>query len=149
MNGSLTIEAVRKTVTVECAVEEAFRVFTAGADSWWPVDTHSIHGERVREIVFEQHEGGSVYEVSEDGDRGHWATVLVWEPPDRLVLAWNILEREPVATELEVRFVAEGSATRVDLEHRGWDAVPQGAPEKRESYDSGWEHVLGCYASRT
>ena len=44
MSESLVIEAVRKTVTVDCAVEEAFRVFTADAMSWWPIATHSIHG---------------------------------------------------------------------------------------------------------
>ena len=47
MNGTLVIEAVRKTVTVDCAVEEAFRVFTAGAQTWWPTDSHSIYGDDV------------------------------------------------------------------------------------------------------
>lgn len=147
MNRTLVIEAVRKTVTVDCAVEEAFRVFTADAQSWWPVDSHSISAD-VREIVFEEREGGEVYEISTGGEKGHWATVLEWEPPNRLVLAWNILERDPVATELEVRFVPQGRATRVELEHRGWDALAEGAAEKRDSYDTGWEHVLGLYCDR-
>jgi len=69
-----------------CIVEEAFRVFTAEADSWWPTDTHSIYGE-VKEIVFEEREGGEVYEISSGREKGHWATVLAWEPPSRLVLA--------------------------------------------------------------
>ena len=69
MSESLVIEVVRKVVTVDCAVEEAFRVFTADALSWWPVATHSIH-ETVREIVFEPGEGGEVYEVSTDGEKG-------------------------------------------------------------------------------
>lgn len=146
MNRTLVIEAVRKTVTVDCAVEEAFRVFTADAQSWWPTDTHSIHGDAVREIVFEEREGGEVFEISSSGEKGHWATVLSWEPPNRLVLAWNILERDPVATELEVHFVPEGDGTRVELEHRGWDALGKGADEKRDDYDTGWEHVLGVYS---
>jgi uncharacterized protein YndB with AHSA1/START domain len=146
MNGSLVIDAVRKTVTVECAVEEAFRLFTAGAGSWWPVATHSIHGDGVAELVFEEREGGEVYELSADGEKGHWATVLSWEPPTRLVLAWNILEREPAPTEVEVRFTAEGrNETRVDLEHRGWEALTEGAEEKRSNYDTGWDSVLGSY----
>jgi uncharacterized protein YndB with AHSA1/START domain len=145
MNKTLVIEAVRKTVTVDCAVEEAFRVFTAEAQSWWPTESHSIHGEDVREIVFEEGEGGEVYEISGSGEKGHWATVVTWEPPNRLVLAWNILEKDPVATELEVRFLPEGDRTRLELEHRGWDAVAQDAPEKRDSYDTGWDRVLGVY----
>jgi uncharacterized protein YndB with AHSA1/START domain len=146
MNGTLVIEAVRKTVTVDCAVEEAFRVFTAGAQTWWPTDSHSIHGDDVKEIVFEEREGGEVYEISGGGERGHWATVISWDPPNRLVLAWNILGREPVGTELEVRFLPEGDSTRVELEHRGWDAIADEATEKRDSYDTGWDHVLGCFA---
>jgi hypothetical protein len=148
MNRTLVIEAVRKTVTVDCAVEEAFRVFTAEAQSWWPTDTHSIHGDDVREIVFEQREGGEVFEISETGQKGHWATVVSWEPPGRLVLAWNILERDAVATELEVRFLPEGERTRVELEHRGWEAIEDAATEKRDSYDTGWDHVLGVYCER-
>jgi uncharacterized protein YndB with AHSA1/START domain len=148
MSKSLVIEAVRKTVTVDCVVEEAFRVFTAAASTWWPVDSHSIHGSAVKEIVFEGHEGGEVYELSADGEKGHWATVVTWEPPSRLVLAWNILEREAVPTELEVRFVPEGESTRVELEHRGWEAVAEEAAAKRESYETGWDHVLGVYADR-
>lgn len=147
MTKTLVIEAVRKTVTVDCSVEEAFRIFTGDAQSWWPTDAHSIHGDDVREIVFEEREGGEVFEISSTGEKGHWATVVSWEPPSRLILAWNILERDPIATELEVRFLAQGDETRVELEHRGWEALAEAA-EKRESYDTGWSHVLGCYRER-
>lgn len=148
MSESLVMEAVRKTVTVDCVVEEAFRVFTTDATSWWPVDSHSIHGTAVKEIVFEGREGGEVYELTADGEKGHWATVTVWDPPTRIVLAWNILEREAVPTEVDVRFVAEGDGTRVELEHRGWEALAEDAPAKRENYDTGWGHVLGVYERR-
>jgi uncharacterized protein YndB with AHSA1/START domain len=147
MNDALVIEVVRKTVTVDCAVEEAFRIFTADALSWWPVERYSIH-ETVSEIVFEPHVGGEVYEVADSGERGHWATVLEWEPPRRLVLAWNILEREGNLTELEVRFLAADGRTRVELEHRGWENVELDAPGKRDSYDTGWGFVLGEYVAR-
>ena len=147
MKDALTIEVVRKTVTVDCMVEEAFRVFTAEATSWWPTDAHSIYGN-LTEIVFEEREGGEVYEISSGGETGHWATVLAWEPPGRIVLAWNILEQDPVATELEVRFLPEGDVTRVELEHRGWERLAEGAGEKRSDFDTGWDHVLGAYCRR-
>ncbi len=55
MSDALVIEVVRKTVTVDCTVEEAFRVFTADAMSWWPVESHSDPAGTSREIVFEPH----------------------------------------------------------------------------------------------
>ena len=147
MSDALVIEVVRKTVTVDCAVEEAFRVFTTDALSWWPVESHSIH-QTVSEIVFEPRTGGEVYEVADSGERGHWATVLEWDPPRRLVLAWNIRHREDEPTEVEVRFSTEASGTRVDLEHRGWERLAQDGPAKRGDYDAGWGFVLDKYLDR-
>ena len=147
MKDALAIEVVRKTITVDCAVEEAFRAFTSDAISWWPVETHSIH-ETVSEIVFEDHAGGEVYEVSSSGEKGHWATVLEWDPPSRLVLAWNIMRAEDSPTEVEVRFLPQGDGTRVELEHRGWEALGEGGTAKRDGYDTGWDSVLGRYANR-
>lgn len=147
MDDALMIEVVRKTVTVDCAVEEAFRVFTADAISWWPVETHSIH-ETVAEIVFEAKVGGEVYEVSTSGEKGYWATVLEWDPPSRLVLAWNILRADGSPTEVEVCFLPEGEETRVELEHRGWEALGEGGIARRDNYDSGWDFVLGKYVDR-
>ena len=147
MSDALVIEVVRKTVTVDCTIEEAFRVFTVDALSWWPVENHSIH-QSVREIVFEPHIGGEVYEISESGERGHWATVLQWDPPNRLVLAWNIQHSDDDPTEVEVRFVPDASGTRVELEHRGWERLVDGGLAKRSSYDSGWDFVLGQFGER-
>lgn len=147
MKDALAIEVVRKTIAVDCAVEEAFRIFTGDAISWWPVETHSIH-ETVSDIVFEQHSGGEVYEVSTSGEQGHWATVLEWDPPHRLVLAWNILRAEDSPTEVEVRFLPDGDGTRVELEHRGWEALGEGGAAKRGNYDTGWDLVLGRYVDR-
>src|SRR5438094_737650 len=41
---------------------------------------------------------------------------------------------------------AEGDRTRVDLEHRGFERLEDGA-ERRESYNNGWVTVLGRYAA--
>ena len=152
MSKSLTIEVVRKTVTVDCAVEEAFRIFTADPVSWWPVATHSVNGEAVTEIVLEPRPGGELYEVTGAGKRAHWASVIAFEPPTadsagRIVLAWNILQREAASTEVEVQFLREGDRTRVELEHRGWEDVADERPELRDNYDSGWSAVLGEYVA--
>ena len=144
MNDAMVIEVIRRSVTVDCSVEEAFRIFSAEPGTWWPTESHSLHGERVTEIVFEGREGGEVHELTDTGDKGHWATVVRWEPPNRLVLAWEVTP-SLVGTVVEVRFVPEGAGTRVELEHRGWERVAEDAAAKRDDYDSGWGYVLGRY----
>jgi uncharacterized protein YndB with AHSA1/START domain len=143
------LEPIRRAITVQAPVEEAFRTFTEGIGSWWPVHTHSIgvmqdgSGAPV-DVVLEPRVDGDLGEVAPDGSRKSWGRVLLWEPPHRLVLLWNPAARAP--TEVEVRFVAEGDATRVELEHRGWERYEAGAVEARRSYVEGWPYVLGCYA---
>ena len=145
---STVIASVRRSVGVDCGLEEAWEVFTTGIGTWWPSDTHSLGGEDVRDVIFEGQVGGQVYEVDADGTRRAWADVVVWEPPHRLVLAWNVgaLRAEP--TEVEVVFTpyGDGPGTRVELEHRGWERWEDGA-EARASYHTGWEYVLGRFAA--
>ena len=141
MSNATAIQPLAKTVVVECAPERAFTVFTREIGSWWPTDSHALHPGAVREVVWEEREGGTVYEIATGGEQARWATVLTWEPPHRLVIAWQVNE-DRLGTEVEVRFTAVAEGTRVDLEHRGFDNVTDGA-EMRTNYDPGWDHVLG------
>ena len=47
-----------------------------------------------------------------------------------------------------MRFLPEGEATRVELEHRGWENVELDGPAKRGNYETGWDAVLGEYTAR-
>ena len=143
------LEPVRKTVSVACDVEHAFRTFTEGIGTWWPVEEHSITAGRdgshpPERVVFEPTAGGRLYERARDGRECDWATILVYEPPSRIVLEWKVNPAAP-PTEVEVRFEAEGDATRVELEHRGWERYTDGGAEPRSAYDSGWPGVLARY----
>jgi uncharacterized protein YndB with AHSA1/START domain len=136
---------VVKARTLDCDPEQAFTVFTRGVGSWWPTETHALHPGEVEQVVWEEHVGGTVYEVATSGARATWATVLTWEPPHRLVIAWQV-NPERLGTELEVRFTAVDGGTRVDVEHRGFENVVDGET-MRTGYDTGWELVLARYAS--
>jgi hypothetical protein len=141
-----SVEAVRKSVVVNCDRQHAFEVFTRGIGSWWPTHTyHSIGGEKIVEVVFEERVGGRIYEKHDDGNEGDWGSVLVWEPPTRFVMKWHPGEDDGRATELEVRFAQEGDATRVDLEHRGWEIYADEAQQTQQSYNTGWDEVLGYF----
>jgi hypothetical protein len=130
---------VRKTITVELSRERAFELFTERMGDWWPLATHSLHGETAETAVFEGHEGGRVYERTADGEEASWGTVLAFDPPNRFVLEWHVNPSRR-RTELEVTFTPNGSGTRVDLLHGDWDA------DGYASYDTGWDVVLGEYA---
>ena len=146
MNDTQTeIQPIHKTLVVDCTVERAFEVFTCGIGTWWPVGSHSIGGDAVTEIVFEERAGGRVFERHSDGGEGEWGRVLSWGPPAGFTMTWYPGHDPAEATELEVRFAADGDRTRVDLVHRGWEILAARAQEARASYDGGWETVLGHY----
>jgi hypothetical protein len=148
MSNTVVIAPIRKSAHLECGVERAFRVFTAEVGTWWPLDTHAIQAGAVREVVWEEREGGEVYEISNDGEKAHWATVLAWEPPTRVVIAWHVNPDTPAPTEVEARFTPDGDGTRLDLEHRNWERLGEAGSAMREGYEGGWDTVLAPYVAR-
>jgi uncharacterized protein YndB with AHSA1/START domain len=145
------VEPIRRTITVNRRVEDAFRVFTDGIAAWWPLESHSIEAmttdaARVPEsVVLEGRVGGRLYERQTTGEEGYWGTVTHWEPPHRVVIEWKVNPNAPAPTEIDVRFSATGDGTRVELEHRGWERFGSLAAEARASYSDGWGTVLGAY----
>jgi uncharacterized protein YndB with AHSA1/START domain len=147
----IAAEPVRKRVRVSGDVHHAFRTFTEGIGTWWPVETHSITAgadgsHPPKAVVFEPKVDGRVYEVAQDGKRCDWATVLVYDPPNRLVLEWTVNPTAP-PTEVEVRFVEDEDGTVVELEHRGFERHAGGGETERSSYDAGWPRVLARFES--
>lgn len=145
--------AVRKSVVVDVAAARAFEVFTAKMTSWWPLTTHHIAKVPAREAVMEARAGGRWFEVGEDGSECEWGRVLVWEPPRRVVLDWQLSaawEYDPqFHTELEIRFVPEDAGrTRVELEHRNLDAYGAVADEMKRRLDGpgAWGDILQRFA---
>jgi len=147
MTETATVAPVLKSVHVACSPEHAFEVFTRQIGSWWPTETHAIHPGEVRELVWEEHEGGEVYEISTGGERVSWAHVLAWEPPHGVTFSWHVNREATAPTEVELWFVAEAGGTRVDLEHRHWERLGAEAAGTRESYNGGWETVLACFVA--
>jgi uncharacterized protein YndB with AHSA1/START domain len=144
-NTQAAIEPVHKTLVVGCSPDRAFEVFTREIGTWWPLGSHSIGGDKITEVVFEEHVGGRIFERHDGAGEGEWGRVLAWDPPGRFVMSWYPGHDPAEATELEVRFVAEGDGTRVDLEHRGWEILAGRAHEARTGYDAGWGDVLSHY----
>ena len=151
-----TVAPVRKSITVNASPERAFTVFTAEFDSWWP-RSHHIGKAPMKKAIIEGRAGGRCYAEQTDGSECDWGSVLVWEPPHRLVIAWQIDGRwqyEPElarASEVEVRFTRAGDGlTRVDLEHRYLERHGADAAAIRTGIDSpnGWGSLLELYAAQ-
>ncbi len=62
-------------------VLELVRRVAVDFGTWWPRSTHSVGGERVKEIVLEPKVGGRICEEHLDGRRFQWGTIVQWEPP--------------------------------------------------------------------
>jgi uncharacterized protein YndB with AHSA1/START domain len=149
-----TIAPVRKTVTVKTGIEHAFHVFTAGFDSWWP-RTHHIGSSKMTKGILEARVGGRCYSEQEDGTECDWGSIVAWEPPHRVVFAWQITPEwkyEPNlahSSEVEIRFTAlPRGDTRVDLEHRHLERHGAGAADLRAGIDGpgGWGGLLDLFA---
>ena len=143
---------VRKSIIVKADATHAFEVFTDRIGSWWP-HSHSIGSSPQREVVIERRAGGRWYEIGEDGSQCNWGKVLAWDPPSRVLLAWQINSdwkyQEDLITEVEVKFTPiAGGETRVELEHRNIERFGDKAEKVRTAIDSegGWSAIVKLYA---
>jgi len=150
---SVDPNSVRKVVTVQAPQATAWRVFTEGMSTWWPLAHYKIGAANAVAAIVEPFAGGRWYERGEDGSTCDWGRVLAWEPPARLVLTWDIgadWKYDPgLGTELEIRFIAEGDRrTRVELEHRRLDRYGARRDEMREIFDKtgDWGRQLARFA---
>lgn len=151
MTRMINIAPVRKSVTVQASPARAFEVFTAGMSRWWPA-THTILKVTPIKHIVEPRVGGRWYQIGVDGSECDNGKVLIWEPPSRLVLVWQInadWQFDPnLHTEVELRFTPEAEGvTRVDLEHRQLERMGEKAEAVRASVDSagGWGAILESY----
>jgi uncharacterized protein YndB with AHSA1/START domain len=146
---------VRKSVVVNASATDAFEIFTDEVDTWWP-RSHHIGKSPMKRIIIEPRAGGRCYSEQMDNSECDWGRVLVWEPPRRLVLAWQITHDwgfQPdlaKSSEVEVRFTPIGNGTRVDVEHRHFERHGAGGESMRTSVDApnGWSLILSMYEKR-
>jgi uncharacterized protein YndB with AHSA1/START domain len=156
MSTQATDTAVRASVEVQAPIARAFSVFTEEIGSWWDPSHHILEGE-LAGMVFEPRVGGHVFDRGVDGSECRWARVLAYEPPERLVISWDIntrwqLEQDLAKTsEVEVRFTARGpSSTHVELEHRHIERHGEGWEAMRDAVGSpgGWPAGMRAFAER-
>src|SRR4051794_2331440 len=132
------IEPVRKSIVVKRNQADAFRLFTEGMGTWWPLRSHSVFDDNAETCIMDGRVGGRIIERSKTGEESVWGRILAWEPPDRVLFTFHPGRAEGMQ-QVEVRFIEAGSCTRVELVHTGWEELGERGAEARREYHGGWE----------
>lgn len=154
MSRIIRIAPVTKSVIVQATPDQAFNVFTAKINRWWP-KTHGIGTAPIQESIIEPFVGGRWYTRCEDGSEVVVGHVRVWEPGAQFVVTWEINAawkpdaRVAFASEIDVRFAPDtAGGTRVELEHRNFERMGSAEGEAmRNAVENGWPGLLDLYVA--
>jgi len=105
----------------------AFDAFTTEISSWWQPDPlFQITARGDGRLAFEPGVGGRLVTQLDNGETFEIGRISAWEPGKRLVFGWRQSSFSPgQLTEVEVCFEPVGKETRISIEHRAWDTIPQ------------------------
>jgi uncharacterized protein YndB with AHSA1/START domain len=140
-------DRARVTTFVKVDAQTAFDVFTRETDLWWRRGPrYRFGGARRGTLHLEPGAGGRLFEEFEDRTVFVVGRVLAWEPPERLVFEWRLVNFAPgERTEVEVRFEPGTGGTRVTVEHRGWSSLPEGHPARHGMDGAAFAAKLGLF----
>jgi uncharacterized protein YndB with AHSA1/START domain len=149
----VSIAPIVRSVVVQVEAARAFEVFTRRMQDWWPRGK-TIGGQPHVAVVMEPWVDGRWFERDAQGNETQWGKVLAWDPPQRLLLGWQIgsdwAYRADLLTEVELSFKPLGSGgTLVTLEHRHLERFGSEAARHREILDGGWPRLLGEFQKIT
>ena len=143
---SQALEPVELSFKVACSPEHAFRVWTADIASWWPAD-HSVSGEAGlagsargpgRWPDLRAHRGRRRARVGRGDGAGN--------RPSASPTSGTCVATAPTRPQVEIRFTPAGDgATRVDIEHTGWERLGSDGPTWRDRNLGGWQTLLPHY----
>ena len=108
---------------------------------------HSVHGADATVAFVDPGVGARIVETMDGSEDATWGTVSRWEPGEVLAFTWRPGHGHDAASRVLVTFTTVDGGTLVRLEHSGWEAFGERAPEARASYKQGWPVVLGAYAA--
>ena len=146
----MSIAPIVRTVQVKAPPARAFELFATRMEDWWPKGRTVGKNPHVA-IVVEPRADGRWFERDAEGQEAQWGKVLAWEPPSRLLLAWQLTSSfayDPaLVTEVELTFApAAGGGTMVTLEHRDLERFGADAARHAERLGGGWPGFLANFA---
>lgn len=148
----MTIAPIVRTVRVRTPPARTFELFTTRVGAWWPKG-RTIAPNPHEDIVIEPFAGGRWFERDAGGAETDWGKVLAWEPPRRLLLAWQIntgWRFDPdLLTEVELTFEPDGAGTLVTLTHSRLERFGATAATHAGLLGGGWPGYLTAFATFT
>ena len=136
-------EPLVKTVLLACGPARAFELFTEHASAWWPVERRHTKDPASAIAMLAS---GRFWERAADGREVELGVVRVWEPPSRLVLDWYPGTDAEHPTSVTIRFEAEGTGTRVTVEHSATPSSEDLFGQRVARYAASWDAVLQALA---
>jgi len=148
-------EPIRLTARVPLDPERAFDLFTAGMGTWWPLNDYSRAvnelagtGVTASSLELQARHGGEILEHLSDGRVLPWGSVVEWDRPGRVAMAWHPHSLPEPPTLLEVSFAADEGGTMLRLVHRDWDRLSEPFREAMYPlYADGWPGTMARYAA--
>lgn len=121
------MSAVIVSLRVKATPQEAFDVFTQEIGAWWRPNTlFQLTPRGDGQLRFEPGEQGRLVSTLPNGREFEIGRITAWRPGETLAFTWRQATfAADQVTHVEVRFEPVGEETRVTVEHRGWDAIPQ------------------------
>ncbi len=158
-SGILVTSRVLVSLRVAATAQRAFDVFTQEIGAWWRPNTLFRFTPRTPgKLAFEPGIGGRFTETLGNGKVFEIGRITAWDPGSRLAFTWRQATFAPgQVTHVEVRFETVGDETRVTVEHRDWDSVPQ-EHVARHGFSDGiflqrhgewWQELLRSYAAQS
>jgi uncharacterized protein YndB with AHSA1/START domain len=119
--------AVIVSLRVKASPMRVFEAFTQEIGAWWlPHGLFQITPRGDGVLRFEPGGDGRLITTLPDGKEFEIGRVTAWAPGERLAFTWRQASfAADQLTSVDVRFEPVGDETRVTVEHRGWDAIPQ------------------------
>jgi uncharacterized protein YndB with AHSA1/START domain len=120
--------AVVVSLRVKATPQQTFDVFTQEIALWWkPNGLFRLTPRGDGKLRFEPGENSRLVADLANGATFEIGRISAWVPGQRLAFSWRHATFAPdQATHVEIRFEQVGEdETRVTVEHRGWDSIPQ------------------------
>lgn len=137
---------IERAVVVATTPARAFDLWVSRVDLWWPPG-HRVSGEAGGTLRIEPGVDGRFFERTPDGRELDYGRVVAWQPPTLLAYDFFLGGGRDAPTRVEVRFVAAGAGTRVEVRHLPGALPPDRFDATAPRYRASWDHVTAAFVA--